>query len=143
MSGKEGRMYILIPNAAGKYSPAAVRVKHFNSTEYNPEDVTVNSTPVYKRIAEGIEHLADSIYEEDVKQAVSELSRSLYMRDVHIDYVAGKYGTSIRLSKVERDTNGNEVYTITEDGRRVRKENTKIVYLTEKWDPNTEYIIGS
>ena len=44
MSQKEGRMYILIPNAAGKYSPAAVRVKHFNESEYNPEDVTINST---------------------------------------------------------------------------------------------------
>ena len=39
-------LYILIPNAAGKYSPAAVRVKHFNESEYNPEDVTINSTPL-------------------------------------------------------------------------------------------------
>ena len=34
-------MYLLIPNAAGKYSPAAVRVKHFNKTEFNPENVEV------------------------------------------------------------------------------------------------------
>jgi len=30
MSRKEGRMYLLIKNGKGTYSPAAVRVKHFN-----------------------------------------------------------------------------------------------------------------
>ena len=85
MSQKEGRMYILIPNAAGKYSPAAVRVKHFNESEYNPEDVTVNSTPLYKNIKKSIDALANAFTEEDVNNAVKDLARSLYIGDVHID----------------------------------------------------------
>ena len=141
MSQKEGRMYILIPNAAGKYSPAAVRVKHFNETEFNPDDVQVNSTQVYKNIDSAIDQLANSLSEEDVSNAVRELGRSLYLGDVHIDFVQGKNGTGIRFTKVQRDANGNEIYD-TVEGKRVRKEDVKNIFLTERWDPNTLYEIG-
>lgn len=46
MGQKEGRLYLLVPNGAGKYSPAAVRVKHFNNEEFNLNDPSVSSTPV-------------------------------------------------------------------------------------------------
>lgn len=141
MSQKEGRMYILIPNAAGKYSPAAVRVKHFNESEYNPEDVTINSTPLYKNIKKGIDALANAFTEEDVNNAVKDLARSLYIGDVHIDYIQGKNGNGIRFTKVQRDANKNEIYDEV-DGKRVRREDTRTVFLTERWDPNVLYELG-
>lgn len=138
MSQKEGRMYILIPNAAGKYSPAAVRVKHFNESEYNPEDVTVNSTTLYKNIKKSIDALANAFTEEDVNNAVKDLARSLYIGDVHIDYIQGKNGNGIRFTKVQRDANKNEIYDEI-DGKRVRREDTRTVFLTKRWDPNVLY----
>lgn len=141
MSQKEGRMYILIPNAAGKYSPAAVRVKHFNESEYNPEDVTINSTPLYKNIRKSIDALANAFTEEDVSNAVKDLARSLYIGDVHIDFVQGKNGNGIRFTKVQRDTNKNEIYDEV-DGKRVRREDARTVFLTERWDPNVLYELG-
>lgn len=141
MSQKEGRMYILIPNAAGKYSPAAVRVKHFNESEYNPEDVTINSTPLYKNIKKSIDALANAFTEEDVNNAVKDLARSLYIGDVHIDYVQGKNGNGIRFTKVQRDANKNEIYDEV-DGKRVRREDARTVFLTERWDPNVLYELG-
>lgn len=141
MSQKEGRMYILIPNAAGKYSPAAVRVKHFNESEYNPEDVTINSTPLYKNIKKSIDALANAFTEEDVNNAVKDLARSLYIGDVHIDYIQGKNGNGIRFTKVQRDANKNEIYDEV-DGQRVRREDARTVFLTERWDPNVIYELG-
>lgn len=138
MSQKEGRMYILIPNAAGKYSPAAVRIKHFNESEYNPEDVTINSTPLYKNIKKSIDALANAFTEEDVNNAVKDLARSLYIGDVHIDYIQGKNGNGIRFTKVQRDANKNEIYDEV-DGKRVRREDARTVFLTERWDPNVLY----
>lgn len=141
MSQKEGRMYILIPNAAGKYSPAAVRVKHFNESEYNPEDVTINSTPLYKNIKKSIDALANAFTEEDVNNAVKDLARSLYIGDVHIDYIQGKNGNGIRFTKVQRDANKNEIYDEV-DGKRVRREDARTIFLTERWDPNVLYELG-
>ncbi len=141
MSQKEGRMYILIPNAAGKYSPAAVRVKHFNKEEYNPDDITVNSTPLYKNIRKGIDALANAFTEEDVSNAVKDLATSLYIGDIHIDFVQGKNGNGIRFTKTQRDANKNEIYDEI-DGKKVRREDTRTVFLTERWDPNVLYELG-
>ena len=140
MSQKEGRMYLLIPNAAGKYSPAAVRVKHFNKTEFNPEDIAVQGTQVYKNIQESIDALANSLSEEDLNNAVKSLATNLYTGDLHIDWFTSDSGNGIRFTKVQRDAQGNEIYE-EKDGKRVRKETVKTVFLTEKWDQNTLFSI--
>ena len=140
MAQKEGRMYLLIPNAAGKYSPAAVRVKHFNKTEFNPEDIAVQGTQVYKNIQESIGALANSLSEEDLNNAVKSLATNLYTGDLHIDWFTSDSGNGIRFTKVQRDAQGNEIYE-EKDGKRVRKETAKTVFLTEKWDQNTLFSI--
>lgn len=140
MAQKEGRMYLLIPNVAGKYSPAAVRVKHFNKTEFNPEDVEVQSTQVYKNIQESIDALANSLSEEDLNNAVKSLATNLYTGDLHIDWFTSDSGNGIRFTKVQRDAQGNEIYE-EKDGKRIRKETVKTVFLTEKWDQNTLFSI--
>lgn len=143
MSQKEGRMYLLIPNAAGKYSPAAVRVKHFNKTEFNPENIEVQGTQVYKNIQESVEALANSLNEDDLNNAVRSLTTNLYTGDLHIDWFVSDAGNGIRFTKVQRDDQGNEIYE-EKDGNRIRKETVKTVFLTEKWDQNTLFsIIGS
>lgn len=136
MAQKEGRMYLLIPNAAGKYSPAAVRVKHFNKTEFNPEDVEVQGTQVYKNIQESIDALANSLSEDDLNNAVKSLATNLYTGDLHIDWFTSDSGNGIRFTKVQRDAQGNEIYE-EKDGKRIRKETVKTVFLTKKWDQNT------
>lgn len=140
MSQKEGRMYLLIPNAAGKYSPAAVRVKHFNKTEFNPENVEVQGTQVYKNIQESIDALANSLSEDDLNNAVKSLATNLYTGDLHIDWFTSNSGNGIRFTKVQRDAQGNEIYE-EKDGKRVRKETVKTVFLTERWDQNTLFSI--
>lgn len=139
----EGRLYLLIPNGAGKYSPAAVRVKHFNRDEFNPEDVNVRSTQVYEDIQEAINALASSTSEEDVKKATSLLASVLYKGNLHVNFFTSNKGDGIRFIKVEKDAQGNEIYEI-KNGNRVRKDEEREVFLTEKRDPNVVYsIIGS
>ena len=140
MAQKEGRMYLLIPNAAGKYSPAAVRVNHFNKTEFNPEDIEVQGTQVYKNIQESIDALANSLSEDDLNNAVKSLATNLYTGDLHIDWFTSDSGNGIRFTKVQRDAQGNEIYE-EKGGKRVRKETVKTVFLTEKWDQNTLFSI--
>lgn len=136
MAQKEGRMYLLIPNAAGKYSPAAVRVKHFNITEFNPNNVEIQSTQMYKNIQESIDKLANSLNEEDLNNAVKSLASNLYIRDLHIDWFTSNEGNGIRFTKVQRDAQGNEIYE-EKNGEKRRKEIVKTVFLTEKQVPNT------
>lgn len=139
MSQKEGRMYLLIPNAAGKYSPAAVRVKHFNRAEFNPEDVEVQNTPMFRNIQSSINIVASSLSRESLNDAVKSLGSDLYIRDLHIDWFTSKSGNGIRFTKVQRDAQGNEVYE-EKDGKRVRKETVKTVFLST-WDKDTLYSI--
>ena len=140
MAQKEGRMYLLIPNAAGKYSPAAVRVKHFNRSEFNPEDITVQGTTVFNNIQEAINALANSLSEDDLNNAVRLLKQNIYTGELHIDWFTSDAGNGIRFTKVQRDAQGNEVYEYR-NGQRVRKEIVKTVFLTEKWDQNTLFSI--
>lgn len=133
---KEGRLYLLIPNAAGKYSPAAVRVKHFNKEEFNPEDVNVQNTPIFKRLQKAIQAFSKASNEEDVNKAVSELSKWIYTGDLHIDWFSSDKGNGIRFTKVQRDTNGNEIYEV-KNGQRRRKEVSKVVFFQEKFEEDT------
>lgn len=131
ITSKDGRMYLLIPNASGKYFPVAVRVKHFNTTEFNPNDVVIQNTQMFKNINKAIEELADSHNEEDLGNAVKTLAQNLYNGNLHIDWFTSDKGDGIRFTKVERDSNGNEIYE-EKDGKRVRRETSKVVFLAEK-----------
>jgi hypothetical protein len=132
ISNKEGRLYLLIPNGAGKYSPVAVRVKHFNATEFNPKDVEVQNTTVFKNIQEAVNQFSLVTNEDELKEAVGKIKTFLYLGNVHIDWISTKEGhTGIRFTKVERDNLGREVYKIV-NGNRVRKEISKTVFFTNK-----------
>ena len=111
MSNKEGRLYLLIPNAAGKYSPAAVRVKHFNRTEFNPEDVKIQNTLIYKYIMEGIEKIASATSEKDLEEAISYLRQYLYIgkkgeRTAYIEWITSDKDVGVKITKINRDSDG-------------------------------------
>lgn len=143
MAQKEGRMYLLVPNGAGKYSPVAVRVKHFNTTEFNLNDVTIAGTPIAKDIIAGIQRMTESANDLDLEEAVKSLSKDLYLGNLHIDWFTSSQGNGIRFTQVERDADGNEIYLTDTDGQRKRKETVKTVFMTEKWDSNILYTLGA
>lgn len=129
MAQKEGRLYLLVPNAAGTYSPVAVRVKHFNTKEFNLNDITIAATPIGKEINSVIDRLADSKDNDDVTKVLKDLNDVLYARDLHIDYFSSPQGEGIRIVKVQRDENGDEVYVTNKEGKKVRVEERSIIYF--------------
>lgn len=127
MAQKEGRLYLLIPNAAGTYSPAAVRVKHFNNQEFNLDDVTVASTPIGRGINEALDRLADATSQDDVSVAMKELAQDIYMQDVMVTWFDAKAGSGIVISRKVRKPDGTyEMVNI--NGQEQIKENKYTIY---------------
>lgn len=124
---KEGRLYLLIPNAAGTYSPAAVRVKHFNNQEFNLDDATVANTPIGRGISEALDRLADATSQDDVSVAMKELAQDIYMQDVMVTWFDAKAGSGIVISRKVRKPDGTyEMVNI--NGQEQIKENKYTIY---------------
>lgn len=129
MSQKEGRLYLLIPNGAGKYSPAAVRVKHFNNEEFNLNDSSVNSTPVGEDIKNAITKLSTATSQDDVSAAMQDLAQDLYMQDIMVTWFNSKEGDGIVISKKVRKPDGTYEKVIIE-GKEQIKEDKYDVYFS-------------
>lgn len=136
MSQKEGRLYLLIPNGAGKYSPAAVRVKHFNNEEFNLNDSSVSSTAIGEDIKNNIMELAEARSESDVEVAVNKLMEDIYFghgakseRDVVISWFNSGTGDGIVISKKVRKPDGT-YQKVTINGKEQIKEDKYDVYFS-------------
>lgn len=129
MSQKEGRLYLLIPNGAGKYSPAAVRVKHFNNEEFNLNDSSVSSTPVGEDIKNAITKLSTATSQDDVPAAMQDLAQDLYMQDVMVTWFSSKAGDGIVISKKVRKPDGT-YEKVTIEGKEQIKEDKYDVYFS-------------
>lgn len=129
MSQKEGRLYLLIPNGAGKYSPAAVRVKHFNNEEFNLNDSSVNSTPVGEDIKNAITKLSTAASQDDVSAAMQDLAQDLYMQDIMVTWFNSKEGNGIVISKRVRKPDGT-YEKVTINGKEQIKEDKYDVYFS-------------
>lgn len=129
MSQKEGRLYLLIPNGAGKYSPAAVRVKHFNNEEFNLNDSSVSSTPVGEDIKNAITKLSTATSQDDVSAAMQDLAQDLYMQDIMVTWFSSKAGDGIVISKKVRKPDGT-YEKVTIDGKEQIKEDKYDVYFS-------------
>ena len=127
MAQKEGRLYLLIPNAAGTYSPAAVRVKHFNNQEFNLDDATVAYTPIGKGINEALNRLADATSQDDVSIAMKELAQDIYMQDIMVTWFDAKAGSGIVISRKVRKPDGT-YEMVTVNGQEQIKENKYTIY---------------
>lgn len=146
MSNKEGRLYLLIPNAAGTYSPAAVRVKHFNQQEFNLEDATVSSTRIGDTINKALNNLVEARDKDDVANAMRSLSRELYLQDVIVTWFDAAAGSGIVISKKVKKPNGSyEMVTI--NGQEKIKEDKVSIYFQGHKDSATisgiEYSYGA
>lgn len=132
MAQKEGRLYLLIPNAAGTYSPAAVRVKHFNTQEFNLADATVANTPTGKGINEALDRLADATSQDDVSIAMKELAQDIYMQDVMITWFDAKAGSGIVVSKKVRKPDGTYEMVTINGQEQIKEEKTTIYFQSSK-----------
>lgn len=132
MAQKEGRLYLLIPNGAGKYSPAAVRVKHFNNEEFNLDDVTVANTPMGKDIKEAIAKLSQSSSQDDVLLALKDLNSLLYLQDIDFRWFEGDSGSGLIISRRIRKSDGTYEKTVDKNGKEVDKREIYDVYFTNK-----------
>lgn len=129
MSQKEGRLYLLIPNGAGKYSPAAVRVKHFNNEEFNLNDSSVSSTPIGEDIKNAITKLSTAISQDDVSVAMQDLAQDLYMQDVMVTWFSSGTGNGVVISKKVRKPDGT-YEKVTINGKEQIKEDKYDVYFS-------------
>lgn len=129
MAQKEGRLYLLIPNGAGKYSPAAVRVKHFNNEEFNLDDASIANTPMGKDISAAITKLANATSQDDVSQAMQDLAQDLYMQDIMVTWFDGRAGSGIVISKKVRKPDGT-YEKVTINGKEQIKEDKYDVYFS-------------
>lgn len=129
MSQKEGRLYLLIPNGAGKYSPAAVRVKHFNNEEFNLNDSSVSSTPVGEDIKNAITKLSTATSQDDVSAAMQDLAQDLYMQDIMVTWFRSGKGDGVVISKKVRKPDGTYEKVII-NGEEQIKEDKYDVYFS-------------
>lgn len=134
LDGKEGRLYMLLPNAAGKYSPVAVRVKHFNAEEFNLDDATVAETPMGKSISKAINDLARSSSQEDITNAMVNLIQDIHLQDEIITPIESNNGRGILISSKVKGADGK--YEMVEiDGKQYIKETRIPIYFTKEVKP--------
>lgn len=130
MAQKEGRMYLLIPNAAGKYSPAAVRVKHFNNEEFNLNDSNVSSTPVGEDIKNAITKLSTATSQDDVSAAMQDLAQDLYMQDIMVTWFSSRAGDGIVISKKVRKPDGTYEKVIINGKEQIKEDKYDVYFST-------------
>lgn len=132
MAQKEGRLYLLIPNAAGTYSPTAVRVKHFNNQEFNLDDATVANTPIGRGINEALDRLADATSQDDVSVAMKELAQDIYMQDVMVTWFDAKAGSGIVISRKVRRSDGTYEMVNINSQEQIKENKYTIYYQSSK-----------
>lgn len=130
MSQKEGRLYLLIPNGAGKYSPAAVRVKHFNNEEFNLNDSSVGSTPVGEDIKNVITKLSTATSQDDVSAAMQDLTQDLYMQDIMVTWFSSMAGDGIVISKKVRKPDGTYEKVIINGKEQIKEDKYDVYFST-------------
>ena len=130
MSQKDGRLYLLIPNGAGKYSPAAVRVKHFNNEEFNLNDSSVSSTPVGEDIKNAITKLSTATSQDDVSAAMQDLAQDLYMQDIMVTWFSSRAGDGIVISKKVRKSDGTYEKVIINGKEQIKEDKYDVYFST-------------
>lgn len=130
MSQKEGRLYLLIPDGAGKYSPAAVRVRHFNNEEFNLNDSNISSTPVGEDIKNAITKLSTATSQDDVSAAMQDLAQDLHMQDIMVTWFSSKAGDGIVISKKVRKPDGTYEKVIINGKEQIKEDKYDVYFST-------------
>ena len=134
MRNKEGRLYLLIPDASGMYTPVAVRVKHLNTQEFDLDSSSIADTQIGKKILEAFEALARATDNSTVAAAMEKLGKVLYIGDVMVNYFNSNAGSGITISrKVRNEEDGSFVtYKDSNGVEHVREAKTNIYFQTKK-----------
>lgn len=139
MSNKEGRLYLLIPNAAGTYSPVAVRVKHFNTQEFNLDDATVSDTPTGRSINAALDALSKAESQDDVNSAVRLLSDEVYLgkgspseREINITWFDANAGSGIVISRKLKNPDGTYQKEVINGTEQIKEEKHPIYFQSSK-----------
>lgn len=130
IADKEGRLYLLIKNGAGTYSPSAVRVKHFNRNEFNLDDLTILETPMGKSVRSAIDKLANSESQDSVSESMKMLSQDIYLGDVITTFFNSNSGDGIVISQKMRDSDGRYITTIINGEEKIAESKKTVYYNT-------------
>lgn len=97
-NNKEGRLYLMVKAADGKFYPTAVRVKKYNPVDFDISNESVRNTARYKNIQKAIEILASSTNNAEVFEAKQLLENELYLGDnIHLDYFSNGSSEGLRI----------------------------------------------
>ena len=131
ISQKNGMVYIAIPNSrkgmSGGYTLVGVKVKKFNSKEFDLTSPKNAESPIVKNIRKSVEAIINVKTQADLLNRLQELSKYLYIPNLNF-YIVGD-GT-IRVTKNVLDISGNVVKKL------VKKANGTSVY------ENSETVVG-
>lgn len=126
ISGKEGRVYLLIPNAQGKYNVSNIRIQHFNNTELNPKDVINSKNVILSNIINSIKNLATVKSGIELQNAVNLLNDWLYVGKLGFHYINKENTKGIYITPyLGKDDKGNDIWDKTKG---------KSIFFTEKSD---------
>lgn len=75
----DGKVYLLLKNSRGTYSPKLVRVKHFNSEEFNLQQLSTSGNKSAQRIQAAIDRLSKITNPDQALTALNELGKVLHL----------------------------------------------------------------
>lgn len=131
ISNKEGRVYMLIPNARGQYSPMAVRTSRYNNNTISGQtEEQLNNNKPLREVQDLIAQLARVTSQDDVTRIMDNLSQLLYLTGIYVDYQDGNTGSFLRFSQYLYDENGAPIYKEVK-GKRVHADKTTAIFLDQ------------
>ena len=131
MSNKEGRLYILVPNAKGKYSPVPVRADRFSNEGLNLENQEFVNTVLGKELLTLFQELSKAEDIEMARAVLAKLKEVLYIRDVHVFSYDNKQEKGFRIVHTLRNADGS-LLKKTVNGKVVNHENNYFIPIAKK-----------
>ena len=130
ISQKNGMVYIAIPNSrkgmSGGYTLVGVKVKKFNSKEFDLTSPKNAESPVVKNIRKSIEAIINVKTQADLLNRLQELSKYLYIPNLNF-YIVGD--GIIRVTRNVLDNSGNVIKKLVKkaDGTSVYENSETVV----------------
>lgn len=75
----DGKVYLLLKNSRGTYSPKLVRVKHFNTEEFNLQQLSTSGNKSAQRIHSALDKLSKISNPDQALTALNELGKVLHL----------------------------------------------------------------
>lgn len=135
---KEGRVYLLVKNSTGEYNAMAVRVKHFNASEFDiryPNQAESN-TSVGKIIRNALgKFVSEKPNMNNLVDAYRMLNKFLYLRNIR--FFPKEDAGSYKLEILDKVTNDRTTITISENGVVADKDTVIEAIVSTLYKSNT------